>query len=336
MVWLKTTPFSKYRKTYLVMIIILSVSLFVGQFLPLPLFKIISGYWMVIFAYCLVLLPLANLFVFFTKKKGVFWIGTGGFIIFLFVLIFGSFNAWSPVVRSYDIDLDKKSIQKEIKIVMVSDLHLGSIVGKKHLERLVNLVENEEPDLILIAGDIIDDHIDPYIEKNMDEIFAKINAPLGVYAVLGNHDYYGNDKAKLINEMDKIGVRVLMDEYIKINDQFYIAGRKEHTDESRKKANEFLRGIDPDKPLIMMDHQPKDLDEAEANGVDVLLSGHTHRGQLAPANLITDQIFENDWGYLKKKNLHSFVSSGFGTWGPPLRIGNRSEVMVINVCGERK
>ena len=336
MVWLKTTPFAKYRNSYLFMIFILSASLFAGQFLPLPVFKLISGYWMSIFAYSLVLLPLVNLFVFLTKKKGIFWIGTGCVTFFVFVLLYGSFNAWSPVVRSYDIELDKKTIQKDIKIVMVSDLHLGSIVGKNHLERLVKLTENEKPDLILIAGDIIDDHIDPYIEKNMDEIFAKINAPLGVYAVLGNHDYYGNDKTKLISEMDKIGIRVLMDEYLKINDQFYIAGRKEHTDETRKKANDFLRGINPAKPLIMMDHQPRDLDEAEVNGVDILLSGHTHRGQLAPANLITDQIYENDWGYLKKKNLHSIVSSGFGTWGPPLRIGTRSEVLVINVKGERK
>jgi predicted MPP superfamily phosphohydrolase len=158
----------------------------------------------------------------------------------------------------------------------------------------------------------------------------KINAPFGVYAVLGNHDYYGNDKVKILEEMDKVGIQVLMDEYVDMDGLFYIAGRKEHTDETRGQARNFLQALDTSKPLIMMDHQPRDLAEAKENGVDILLSGHTHRGQLFPANLITNRIYENDWGYLKKGDFYSFVSSGFGVWGPPFRIGTRSEVMVIN------
>jgi len=108
-------------------------------------------------------------------------------------------------------------------------------------------------------------------------------------------------------------------------------GRKDKTDKQRLTMSELFKVVDTSKPIILLDHQPYDLGVARDQGVDIHLAGHTHRGQLFPANLITDRIYENDWGYLKKGTMHSFVSSGFGTWGPPLRIGSRSEVMVINV-----
>jgi predicted MPP superfamily phosphohydrolase len=122
-----------------------------------------------------------------------------------------------------------------------------------------------------------------------------------------------------------------MDETILVNGQFYVVGRKDRSDHTRAAVDQLVKGLDQTKPIIMMDHQPYDLDIAEAGGIDLLLAGHTHRGQLAPAHLITGMIYDNDWGYLQMGKLHSLVSSGFGTWGPPLRIGSRSEVFVINV-----
>ncbi|MEW8987056.1 MAG: metallophosphoesterase, partial [Bacillus sp. (in: firmicutes)] len=207
---------------------------------------------------------------------------------------------------------------------------LGQLVGKSHLERFVKLVGEEKPDIVLLPGDIINDNIEPYLNQNMGEVLGKIDAPLGVYAVLGNHDYYGDDKDEILAEMDKLGIVVLMDEYINIQD-FYVVGRKEHTDNSRIKLNAYLNNLDKNKPIIMMDHQPKDLKEAKDFGADLLLSGHTHRGQIWPASLLTNFIYENDYGYLKKGELHSIVSSGFGLWGPPIRIGTKAEVMVIQV-----
>jgi uncharacterized protein len=334
--WLRSASLTKYRKLYISLIVFLSSSLFASRFIPFEPIQYISGYWMAILAYSLILLPIANLIVFFLKKKGIFWIGIAILCFFAFVIIYGSYNAFSPVVTTYNIEIDKKSNLGDITILHVSDLHSGSVVGNRHLAKLIDLTEKEKPDIILIAGDIIDDNIDPFLEKNMGEILGKLNAPLGVYAVLGNHDYYGNDSNRIIAEMDRIGIRVLMDEYVNIDDQFYIAGRKEHTDEGRHSIADFFHGIDKTKPIIMMDHQPKDLDEAKENGVDLLLSGHTHKGQLAPADLITNRIFENDWGYLQKGSFHSVVSSGFGTWGPPLRIGSRSEVVMLKVHFNKK
>lgn len=330
-VWLKVTRVSVNKWFYIGIVVFLSSSMILGQFITFQPLKLIGGFWIVVIGYSLILIPIANLLVYIFKRKGLFWIGTAIITFFLFVFIYGSFNAWNPVVRSYDINIDKQAERKDIKILMASDIHLGQTVGVDHLERLVKIVEEVKPDLILMPGDIIDDHIDPFIEKNMGETLGKIHAPLGVYAVPGNHDYYGNDLQKMIAEVEKAGIDVLIDEDVMIGNQFYLIGRKDLTDDNRKKVSTLIKDLDKSKPLIMMDHQPYDLDLAQRNGIDLVLFGHTHRGQLAPANIITDQIYENDWGYLQKGSLHSLVSSGFGTWGPPLRLGSRSEVMVIHL-----
>ncbi|WP_174733611.1 metallophosphoesterase [Mesobacillus harenae] len=330
-VWIRPGILKRFKWVYVGFIIIFSASMFLGRvFSWLPL-ELMGSFWIVIVGYSLILLPLANILVYFLKGKGIFWIGLGIMAFYLFVFIYGSFNAWNPVVRSYDIEVEKQAQQQELKVLMVSDLHLGPIVGEKHLERLVAIVDNEKPDIVLIPGDIIENSIEPFIKNDMGKILAKVSAPLGVYAVPGNHDYYGDDLLKMAAEVEKSGVRLLMDETSMVQNSFYLVGRNDKTDPQRAEVSELVEGLDQTKPLIMLDHQPFELEVAEENGIDVVLSGHTHRGQLAPANLITSMIFENDWGYLQKGSLHSFVSSGFGTWGPPLRVGSRSEVMVINI-----
>jgi predicted MPP superfamily phosphohydrolase len=331
-VWLQSSRLNgKWKNTYIIIMVFLSLSLFLGQGVPFPLFKWISGFWMAILGYSLILLPIANIVLYLFKKRGIFWIGTGVFSIFTLILIIGSFNAWNPVVRQYDITLSQATEQPNLKILMASDLHLGLIVGESHLQKLVNIAEEVKPDIILLAGDIIDDHIEPFQEDNMGEMISHLQAPLGVYAISGNHDVYGDDLPILVQEISQAGIQFLRDEAVLVSDQFYLVGRKDIAEGARKTTASLLTDLDKTKPIIMLDHQPRELKEAEKAGVDILLSGHTHKGQLAPANLVTGMLFENDGGYLKKENLHSFVSSGFGTWGPPLRIGSRSEVMVIKI-----
>ena len=330
-VWLKAARLGRYKKWYIALVMLLSLSMFLGQIGALSWFTYAGYAWMVIVGYSLVLLPLFNLLSYILKKKGIFWMGIFYFAFFLFVFVYGSYNAWSPVVREYEVTVDKESKTGDLKVLLVSDLHLSEIVGEDHLARLVKKVEEIEPDIVMIAGDIINDNIDAYMEEDMGQTMKKITAPLGVYAIPGNHDYYGDDLEKMVKEMEKAGIKVLMDETATVADSFYVSGRNDLTDEYRVAVSELVKGLDRSKPLFMMDHTPVELDEGKENGVDIMLSGHTHRGQLAPANLITSLIYENDWGHLQKGDFHSFVSSGFGTWGPPLRIGSRSEVMVIDV-----
>ncbi len=172
----------------------------------------------------------------------------------------------------------------------------------------------------------------------MGAILKQLHAPLGIYGVLGNHEYYGREIPAFLNEMKNVDIRILMDEVIQIGESFYLLGRKDKTDIRRKTFNQLVKDmkLDGSLPLIAMDHQPAELKEAQENGVDLIVSGHTHKGQMAPNHFITRRLFELDWGYLKKGQLHAFVSSGFGFWGPPLRIGSRSEVMEILVKFEGK
>ncbi|WP_428908180.1 metallophosphoesterase [Niallia sp. Krafla_26] len=331
-VWLKSTTLKgKGKKIYIGFFVMLAMSIFIEFGTSWSFFQWMSGYWMGVIGYSIILFPIANLLYYLLKKRGIFWIGSGVLAIITFIFILGSYNAWNPIIRNYDISLSNQTESSSVKIMMASDLHLGEIVGTTHLQKLVEIAKEEKPDMILFAGDIIDDHIEPFIEKNMLEIFINLQAPLGIYAVSGNHDVYGEDLEELQQELERIGIHFLRDEATLINNQFYLIGRKDLAEDHRKGSDSLTEGLDETKPIIMLDHQPTELDQTENAGVDLLLSGHTHNGQLAPANLFTEKLFENDWGYLKKDRLHSIVSSGYGTWGPPLRIGSRSEVLMINL-----
>ncbi|WP_394231267.1 metallophosphoesterase [Niallia oryzisoli] len=334
-VWLKTYTKGKYQKSFYFLFIMLAASPFLARTVTIPLFAWISGFWMAIIGYSLILLPIANLLYFIFKRKGIQWIGLGIILFFAIIFSVGTYNAWNPIVRHYEVNIPKKSELPAIKILAASDLHLGPIVGVTHLKKLINISNHVKPDIILLAGDTIDDDIEPFLENNMQAVMQNLHAPLGVYAISGNHDVYGNDLVRLEHYLTKAGIQVLRDETVLINDQFYLTGRKDPAEGERLEIQALLKDFDKKKPIIMMDHQPNELDSAEKYGTDLLVSGHTHNGQLAPANLITGMLFENDGGYLHKGTMHSFVSSGYGTWGPPLRMGSRSEVMVIDLHFEK-
>lgn len=307
------------------------------------LLKVIGSYYFAIFEYALILLPLVDLLLWGLQAAGVQhshslpYVSSIASIVLLALLGRGSYNAWATVKRSYVLDVPKQvEGMKELKILMASDIHLGNIVGRRHLQRLLRQMREVKPDLILLPGDVIDDSIEPFLRNRMSEVMRELDAPYGVYAVLGNHEYYGGHISQYIEEMTKIGIRVLQDETVLIHDQFYVAGRKDKTAESmqpdgRLPIADLLQPLDPAKPIIVMDHQPYAFDKAAAAGADLLLAGHTHRGQFAPNHLITRRLFELDWGYMMKGPLHVVVSSGFGSWGPPIRLASRSEVIEITL-----
>ncbi|MGF7033952.1 putative MPP superfamily phosphohydrolase [Paenibacillus mucilaginosus] len=303
----------------------------------------IGSIWFGVIEYSVLLLPLADLASVILRAGGMptadvlELLGTIVFILLFALLIWGSYNAWNPIVRRYDIHIPKSGAGRQsLHVAVASDIHLGTIVGNRHLGRLQKVMEELNPELILLPGDIIDDDIEPFVRENMSGGLAKLKAPLGVYAVLGNHDYYGGHVPQLVKELAAINIRVLQDEHVLIEEGVYLVGRKDRTAESmepggRKAVDALTSALDKSKPVILMDHQPYQLDKAAAAGVDLMLSGHTHRGQMAPNHLITRRIFELDWGYLLKDRMHAIVSSGFGTWGPPIRLGSRSEVIDIRI-----
>lgn len=330
-IWLKHAFLFRHKTSYILVIIVLSLAIFAGYSTSSPILQTIGYYWLIIAGFGLILLPIAALLFFLFNKKGIRPIGFGVITVYILIFSFGTFYAWSPIIQTYDISIEKNVERENLKILMASDFHLGDLVGKNHLEKFVHLVEETRPDIVFLPGDLIDDHIEPFIKENMGDIMKKIEAPLGVYATLGNHDYYGNDDEKIVEEIERLGIEVLTDEVTMLENGIYIIGRNDDTDKNRVDIKRLVSSLDSSKPLIMLDHQPNELDVAKANGIDLVLSGHTHRGQIFPGNLLTDMLYENDYGLLKKGDLHSIVSSGYGTWGPPLRLGTRSEVVIINV-----
>ncbi|MEG6510993.1 metallophosphoesterase [Desulforamulus ruminis] len=250
------------------------------------------------------------------------------------VLIYGSWNARNPVVTNYALDIEKKAGSlKQLKVVMISDIHYGKIINEPRLNPMVEMTNKLQPDIILLAGDIMDGNIDPADVRRLTAVLSLMQAKYGTFAVPGNHDRGLRDN-QLLNDFEEAGVKVLKDNYIKVDDSFYIIGRDDpgrRTGKGRKELGELMKGIDASLPLILLDHQPIDLINAQAVGVDLQLSGHTNRGQIFPSNFITGQIYELDWGPLKKESYHLVVSSGYGTWGPPLRIGSNSEIVNIKM-----
>jgi predicted MPP superfamily phosphohydrolase len=151
---------------------------------------------------------------------------------------------------------------------------------------------------------------------------------------MGNHDYIANAN-RTIPFIKSTGIHLLRDEAILVDSAIYIVGRDDRSNPHRKPIKEILKGLNTNKPLILLDHQPYHLEEAANAGVDFQFSGHTHRGQVFPINLITDAIYEKSHGYLKKGNTNIYVSSGLGIWGGKFRIGSQSEYVVINLQGRQ-
>jgi uncharacterized protein len=173
------------------------------------------------------------------------------------------------------------------------------------------------------------------IRRNLGETLKSLHAPLGVWAITGNHEYIGGAK-DAVTYLKEHNIKFLSDTAILVDGRFYLAGREDRdrsrfSGQPRKPLEEIMKEIDRSYPLILMDHQPFQLSKTEKLGVDLQLSGHTHHGQIWPFNYITNAMYELSWGYMKKGNTHFYVSSGFGTWGPPMRVGNRPEIVSINL-----
>ncbi|KAA6307172.1 hypothetical protein EZS27_041161, partial [termite gut metagenome] len=178
----------------------------------------------------------------------------------------------------------------------------------------IKLINKENPDIVLIAGDAIDNSVRPLYERGIAESFKQINTKYGIYASPGNHEYITGISSSLAF-LKEAGITVLRDSVAFINDTFYIVGRDDRANNARKSLEELTDTLDKSKLLILLDHQPYNLEQAERNGIDLQISGHTHYGQIFPISLITEMMYEKAHGYLKKGDSHIYVSSGLGLWG---------------------
>ena len=218
-----------------------------------------------------------------------------------------------------------KPLERPLTIVMASDLHIGYHNRKAELARWVEMINAEHPDLVLIGGDIIDRSLRPVIEGHYDEEFRRIEAP--VYTVLGNHEYF-SDVEQAERFFADAGIVLLRDSVAHIGGVDVI-GRNDRMAGRRASVKDLaaaLKGF-----TILLDHQPYRLEDAEKAGIDFQFSGHTHRGQVWPISWITDVIYEKSWGHHQRGNTRYYISSGLGIWGAKIRIGTRSEYLVLHL-----
>lgn len=326
----------------------LFTAFFLGESLPIALTSVlykIGTSWIFIFLYFLIfnllmdlvratrLIPKDTLSQ-YTQDNWLSFALIVGFIGLLMLCGFLKYRIKERVEVPLVVEKQMEGIDS-LKIVALSDMHLGYTIGRDELQRWVGLINKENPDIVLIAGDIVDNSIRPVLDADMAQDLRGIKSKYGVYAIMGNHDYMAG-VAESAQFMKDSNIKLLRDETILIDSTFYLVGRDDKTNPERKSLDQVMQGVDKSKPVILLDHQPYNLEEAEKNGVDFQFSGHTHRGQVWPLSLVTDMIYEDSYGFLKKGNTNIYVSSGIGIWGGKFRIGTQSEFAVVNIKGQTK
>ncbi len=259
-----------------------------------------------------------------------------------FLILAGYLNGLNPRLKTLEIDLQGSAeANRSLDFLVASDIHLGTIVGESRLERLIKTSEELQPDLVLFPGDLLDEDPQTVMRDSVGNMLRSIKAKHGVFAITGNHEYIGGVE-RACRYLEEQGIKVLRDQAVLVDGLFYLVGREDRsisgfTEKKRKPLQELLAPLDRRFPVILMDHQPFELQEAARFGVALQLSGHTHHGQLWPLNFLTSLIYEVSWGHLKKGDTHFYISSGYGTWGPPVRIGNHPEMLHIRlrIAGRR-
>lgn len=359
-----------FRLIFAVIYVLLSTSLLTGFLIKNPkslhrMLKITGNYFLGIFLYTLVIILLADFgrillkYVFHASwihSRTAFTVA--GAICALLILLLsacGIFHAKYIKTTSYDVIINKTIPERtSMKVVLLADTHFGYNAGVLHARELVRKINKQKPDLVCIAGDIFDNEYDAIRNpEKLEKTLRGIKSTYGVYACWGNHDlneeilagftfkHKDGDLSDIKDpRMKKFlkdsNIHILEDESVLINDQFYVIGRKdasltEKIHETRKAPAQLTEKLNRDKPIIMIDHQPKELQELADAGVDLDLCGHTHNGQTFPGNFTIKLMWENPCGLLIKDNMTNITTSGAGVWGPAMRIGTDSEICSINI-----
>lgn len=225
-----------------------------------------------------------------------------------------------------------KSLPKPLKVVMMSDMHLGYHIDKNEFSGWVDMINAEAPDLILIAGDIVDISLHPVNDQKMEEEFRRFKAP--VYACFGNHDHFSNP-TDVERFFKKAGIHLLKDSATTVAG-INIVGRDDRMNGHRATLHSIMKSVDKSRYTILLDHQPYHLEQAEREGVDFQFSGHTHEGQVWPISLVTGAMYEKDHGCHQRGDTQYYISSGIGIWGGKFRIGTSSEYVVATITSSKK
>lgn len=323
----------------------------------------ISTYWIGIMLYSLlyvVLFDLLRLIAKHTKLKNTLLFSRGSVISIGSVVVacavatclYGIFNARNIKVNEYSVTVNKScGSDKHLKAVLVADLHMGYAIGVDHITNMVEKINQQDADIVIIAGDIFDNSYDGMDDpEGIKAQLKSIKSKYGVYAVYGNHDidekilmgftfYWGGKQLhseKMTNFMKECNIKLINDESVLINDEFYLVGRRDTDkpgteDGTRAEISELTKDLDKTKPIFVLSHEPDELQKTADAGADIDFSGHTHDGQLFPGNLTIGLFWENPCGMIKKDNMYSIVTSGVGVYGTFMRVGTDAEICSVDI-----
>lgn len=342
----------------------LALSILFSFFWPARWLMTVTNIWFGTICYILLIVIMADIVRLILKyvikvdrkklssRKVFVTAGTVCIAVVLGLSVYGVINAKHIQTTSYNVAIDKKAGDiSSMKVVLIADLHLGYNTGNPEMKQMVKKVNAQNPDLIVIAGDFFDNNFDALNNPGkIASTLREMKSKYGVYACYGNHDVqekilagftFNHDEKKMSDpRMDQFlvdsGITLLHDEGIVIEDSFYLFGRADEERpgrgiDKRLSPEEITKGIDPSLPILVIDHEPKELQELADARADLDLCGHTHDGQMFPGNLTIKLLWENAYGYLKKDDMHNIVTSGVGVFGPNMRVGTKSEICVIDV-----
>lgn len=323
----------------------------------------ISTYWIGIMLYSLlyvVLFDLLRLIAKHTKLKNTLLFSRGSVISIGSVVVacavatclYGIFNARNIKVNEYSVTVNKScGSDKHLKAVLVADLHMGYAIGVDHITNMVKKINEQNADIVIIAGDIFDNNYDGMDDpEGIKAQLKSIKSKYGVYAVYGNHDIdekilmgftfdWGGkqlNSEKMTNFMKECDIKLINDESVLISDEFYLVGRRDTDkpgteDGTRAEISELTKDLDKTKPIFVLSHEPDELQKTADAGADIDFSGHTHDGQLFPGNLTIGLFWENPCGMIKKDNMYSIVTSGVGVYGTFMRVGTDAEICSVDI-----
>lgn len=323
----------------------------------------ISTYWIGIMLYSLlyvVLFDLLRLIAKHTKLKNTLLFSRGSVISIGSVVVacavatclYGIFNARNIKVNEYSVTVNKScGSDKHLKAVLVADLHMGYAIGVDHITNMVEKINQQDADIVIIAGDIFDNSYDGMDDpEGIKAQLKSIKSKYGVYAVYGNHDIdekilmgftfdWGGkqlNSEKMTNFIKECNIKLINDESVLINDEFYLVGRRDTDkpgteDGTRAEITELTKDLDKTKPIFVLSHEPDELQKTADAGADIDFSGHTHDGQLFPGNLTIGLFWENPCGMIKKDNMYSIVTSGVGVYGTFMRVGTDAEICSVDI-----
>lgn len=269
------------------------------------------------------------------RKQVVRYIAFGVVLVGALIVVGkGLYVVSHPKVKHLSLSTPKQSgsTRDSVRIAFVSDIHIGESIRPRHIRQMVDRIIRQQPDIVLVGGDVFDYYsrygYDGDIVPLMQDLASEI--PLGVYVVMGNHDYRA-DTSQKIEWIKDCHANLLVDTAVLIDHSFYLVGRDDATQRHRKDAAEIMSEIDHSLPIIYFEHQPNELDLLPTQWVDLALYGHTHDGQIWPFKWVVEAYYPLAYGYERRGNTHFYVSSGVGAAGPAVRVGTSSEIVIVDL-----